>query len=312
MRTMKMNLSEKKILSILEMDCRMPANQIAKKLKISTQGVIKIINRLIDRKVIRKFNTKINYSRMGYRLYTVHIKLAKRDNQAVKKIISVIKKYETCVWHIFCEGEYDLLLSFSIKEEKEKEEISKLLDKLSFVILEKDISVVLTAYEINKSFTEKKQLKIFQTFDHKSEREDLNEKEIKLIEILRKNSRDTILNIAEKLKLNPRSTIALMKKLQKKEVISGHKTKIDMAALGHHPCIALVTVNKLNSSQFDSFVNYCERTPGVHYFLHQLGKYDFELTFDVENIQRFYEIVQDIRDKFSFVKKITTLIEKKE
>jgi DNA-binding Lrp family transcriptional regulator len=117
---MNLKLSEKKILSTLEIDSRIPANQIAKKLKFSTEGVIKIINRLTERKIIRKFNTKINYSKMGYHLYPVHIKLMKRDGHSVKKIISIIKKYRACVWHIFCEGEYDLLLSFSIKDEKDK------------------------------------------------------------------------------------------------------------------------------------------------------------------------------------------------
>ena len=151
---MKLNLSEKEILSILEVDCRIPANQIAKKLKLSTEGVIKIINRLIERKVIRKFNTKINYSKMGFRLYPVHIKLVKRDDQSVKRIITIIKKYRICAWHIFCEGEYDLLLSFSIEKEKDKEVMSSMLDELSPFILEKEISVVLDAFEINKSFSQ--------------------------------------------------------------------------------------------------------------------------------------------------------------
>jgi len=101
-----------------------------------------------------------------------------------------------------------------------------------------------------------------------------------------------------------------MKKLQKNKIISGYKIKIDMAILNYHPCMALISVNKVNSAQYGSFVSYCKQTKGIHYFLHQLGKYDIELTFDVEDIHGFYEIIQDIRNRFSFVKKITTLIEK--
>ena len=138
----------------------------------------------------------------------------------------------------------------------------------------------------------------------------MNEREVELIEVLRKNSRDSILNIAKKIKLNPRSTITMMKKLQKNKIISGYKIKINMATLSYHPYIALISVNKVDSAQYDKFVSYCKQTKGIHYFLHQLGKYDIELTFDVEDIHRFYEIIEDIRNRFSFVKKITTLIEK--
>ncbi|MBI5803829.1 Lrp/AsnC family transcriptional regulator, partial [Candidatus Pacearchaeota archaeon] len=170
--------------------------------------------------------------------------------------------------------------------------------------------VVLSAFEINKSFIETKESKIFPIFDYEAESEKLNEKEIGLINVLRNNSRDSLLNIAKKIRLNPRSTITMMKKLQKNNVISGYKTKIDMANLNYHPCIALISINKADRTQFDLFVSYCKQTKGIHYVLYQLGKYDIGLTFDVEDIHRFYEIIQDIRNKFLFVKKITTLIEK--
>ncbi len=308
---MELNLSEKKVLSLLEIDCRLPANQIAKKVRLSTEGVIKIIKRLQERGIIQKFNTKINYSKMGYRLYPVHIKLVQRNKQIVQKITSIVKRHQTCAWHMFCEGEYDLLLSFSIREEKSKEDIASLLDELAPFILEKEMAIVLHAFEINKSFIENHKPKIFMIFDYQSEYTDFKAKEHNLINLMRQNSRETFINIAKKQKVDPRTIIGTIKKLQKNNVISGFKTKINMAKLGYQPCIALITINQSDKKQYDLFVSYCKQIPGIHYFVRQFGKYDIELTFDVENIHSFYGLIEDIRNKFPFVQKITTLIIKK-
>ena len=109
-----LSLTERKVLTLLEKDGRMPASKIAKKTRLSAEGVIKIIKRLQDRNIITKFNTKINYSRLGYRLYPIQIKLTERNKETIKKITNIIKSHPTCAWYIFCEGEYDLLLSFKI------------------------------------------------------------------------------------------------------------------------------------------------------------------------------------------------------
>ncbi|MBT4651683.1 Lrp/AsnC family transcriptional regulator [Candidatus Woesearchaeota archaeon] len=308
---MKLNQSERKVLSLLEQDGRLPATRIAKKTRLSTEGVIKVIKRLSDRGVIQKFNTKINYSRMGYRLYPVHIKLAKRNEEVIGKITEVIKKHFSCTWHIFCEGEYDLLLSFKILEEKDKEDMEEMLGELSEYILEKDISVVLYALEINKSFLPKKEPTVLMIFDFKAERIHLKTEEFKMISLLKKNSRETILNLAKQLKVTPRVAMNNIKKLQKSGVISGFKTKVNMAALGYQPCTALMTINKCSKKEYDLFISYCKQTKGIHYFLRQLGKYDVVLTFDVESIRDFYELIDNLRDRFPFIRKITTLVEKK-
>jgi DNA-binding Lrp family transcriptional regulator len=76
--------AEKKVLTLLEENCRLPANQIAKKIRLSTEGVLKIIDKFKENKIITKFNAKINYSRMGYKLYPVHIKLLKLSEKNKK------------------------------------------------------------------------------------------------------------------------------------------------------------------------------------------------------------------------------------
>ena len=304
----ELNLSERKVLTLLEQNCRLSENQIAKKTRLSPEGVLKIINRLKELKIINKFNTKINYSIIDYKLYPVHLKLLRLNDEIINKIKNIIKNHKTCAWHTFCEGEYDLLLSFKIQTEKDKTNMSELLKEISDYTLEKEVSIVLYAFEISKSFIEEKNNRIFQTFNYNIESIDLTKEEKGIIELLKDNSRETILNMSKIIKINPRLISSKIKKLIKLNVISGFKTKINTASLNYQPCIALISLGNHKETEIKKFMTYCQYKEGIDYLVRQIGKYDIELTINAKNINDFYQIINDIRKQFRFVKKITTLI----
>ncbi|MBT7902321.1 Lrp/AsnC family transcriptional regulator [Candidatus Woesearchaeota archaeon] len=302
--------SEKKVLELLEQNCRLSSNQIAKQSRLSPEGVIKIINRLQTNKIIIKFSNKINYSKIGFKLYPIHLKLKKVTKKTIQEIKSILKSSKTNVWYRFCEGEYDLLLSFKISDEYQKKDMNQTLNKISKHILEKDVSLVLSAFELSKPFTEKKKSKIFQTYDCEVTPEIISEQELKLINCLKENSRTQIIDIAKKLKMSSASIITKIKKLQKQKIITGFKTKINVAKLNYQPCIALLTLGPHTKQDLSKFITYCQLTPGIHYLVHQIGKYDVDVTFDVINVNEFYKIIEDIRNKFEFIEKVSTLIAK--
>jgi Lrp/AsnC family transcriptional regulator, leucine-responsive regulatory protein len=306
-----LNQSEKKVLTLLEENCRLSANQIAKKIRLSPEGVLKIIKRLEEARVITRFNTKINYSRIGYKLYPVHIKLLKLNRSIMNEIKQIISKHKTCAWYTFCEGEYDLLLSFKILTEKDKKDMEQLLLEISDNVQEKDVSIVLHSFEISKSFLNKKHTnKLFPTFNHELEKVYLSEEDIKLLNILKLNSRETVLNLSKNNNLSARVVSLKIKKLEKLDIISGFKTKINTATLSFQPCIALINFGRYNNQELQKFITYCQQKRGINYLVKQIGKYDIELTIDVYNINDFYKLMDDIREQFSFIKKITTLISK--
>ncbi|MFH1064107.1 MAG: Lrp/AsnC family transcriptional regulator [Candidatus Woesearchaeota archaeon] len=303
--------SEKKVLTLLERDCRLPANQIAKRLRLSPEGVLKIIRRLENTRIISKFNTKINYSRIGYQLYPVYIKLSNLNDKLIKELRSTLLKHKTCAWHLFCEGEYDLLLCFKIISEREKNDMDKLLQTISDYVLEKELSIVLHAFEISKSFLGQNDTeRLFPIFNHELEKVILSDEELKIIDILRSNSRITVLDISKKIDLSARVIASKIKKLEKLNVISGFKIKVNTAILEYQPCMALISFRRYEDKDLRRFMTYCQQKVGINYLVRQMGKYDMALTIDVRNINEFYALIDEIREQFSFIKKITTLIAK--
>ena len=303
--------SEKKVLSLLEQDCRLPAKQIAKKARLSPEGVLKIIRRLEDAGVITRFNTKYNYSRMGQKIYPVAIKLSKLNKEVIGIIKQMMLRHKTCVWFTFCEGEYDLLLSFRISSENDKQDMDSLLLEMSDYVAEKDVSIALLAFEISKSFDgEGHSRRLFPVFDFNLEAVRLSLEERKILDLLKENSRETVLNIAGKVGIGARAVSSKIKKLEKDGIISGFKTKVNTAALGFQPCIALISFNSHTTQDMRRFVTYCQHKQGINYLLKQIGKYDVELTIDLPDVDGFYSLMEELREQFRFIKKVTTLISK--
>lgn len=311
----QLNQSEKKVLTLLEENCRLSANQIAKRTRLSPEGVLKIIHRLKKSGVITQFNTKINYSRMGYALYPVHIKLIKINPSIINQTKEIIARHKTCAWYTFCEGEYDLLLSFKIRSEKDKLDMNQLLWEISDNVSEKEISLVLYSFEISKSFLPSRKSsqlsrQLFPTFDHDAQKVELSPEEMKILRILKANSREIVLNIAKEVHLSARVISSKIRKLEQLKVISGFKTKINTAALGSQPCIALISLGKYDETGLKKFITYCQQKEGINYLVRQIGKYDFELTIDVYSVHDFYHLMDEMRSEFPFLRKITTLIPK--
>jgi Lrp/AsnC family transcriptional regulator, leucine-responsive regulatory protein len=308
----ELNKSERKVLSVLEENCRMPSSQIAKRVNLSSEGVIKIINRLIERNIISKFGAKLNYSRVGYTLYTVHIKLTKLNKIITQKIKKIILKHKVCVWHNFTEGEYDLLLSIRIVTKEDKQDMSNLLLlELSGYILEKEVGIVTKGFAIAKSFLDKPRInKLFTIMDETVEPLNLSEQEKRLIDLIKKNSRESVLILAEKLKTSPKTIISKIKKFKNEGIISGFNLELNMAELGYHPIIALISLGKYSEEEYNQLLKYFQSHGNISHFIRKIAKYDIELTFNVKNTKDFYELIEEIRNKFSFIKKISTLIRK--
>lgn len=304
-----LSLSERKVISLLEKDARATATFIAKKSRLSSEGVIKIINRLQEAGIILRFNTKINYSRMGYEIYAVHMRLFERNKNRKKTLLKILKNNKNFAWYAFCEGEYDLMVSFRISSEQEKAEMTKTLAMVSGFLAEKDVSIVVSSYEIAKSFIDTKESNaLFTIINSGEEPVVMKEDDLKLVDLLRRNCRFTVLELANLLNTTPRVITTQRKRLEKMGIIRGYTLKLDMAALGFQPFRVLIALGSHDEEEIREFITYCRFTKGVHYIIRQIGKYDIELAIDVNDVSQFHLLLNELRNKFDFVKKITTLV----
>ena len=92
--------TDKKILNILQKDCTVPLNEIAKLLGISKSTVHYRMKRLKTEKIIEGYHAKVNFSRLGDDFQAIiHIR-AKYSKNYVEKVGKELAKIQG-VWAIY-------------------------------------------------------------------------------------------------------------------------------------------------------------------------------------------------------------------
>lgn len=64
-------------------------------------------------------------------------------------------------------------------------------------------------------------------------------------------------------------------------------------------CKAIITFKNLTREKYKQFLTYVGQLPNLTYAIDCIGSWDIELDFEMENFNKFHQIMLDIRDKFS-------------
>ena len=86
----KLDKIDLEIIKIIGLDSRIPTIEIANKLDVSTNTVISRINSLLDSGVIQRFRIFLDLSKLGYKMFKIHLILKNYDQ--INDIIRYIEK----------------------------------------------------------------------------------------------------------------------------------------------------------------------------------------------------------------------------
>jgi len=111
------------IIKLLEHNSRIPAVDIASKIKLTAEATAKRINNLIKKKLIMGFKLRINYEKLekGYQ----HIFISLKDLSKLKEVVSYYENSKNCIFIMKYHGNYDLHVELVTDSEKESREIIK-------------------------------------------------------------------------------------------------------------------------------------------------------------------------------------------
>lgn len=120
-----------------------------------------------------------------------------------------------------------------------------------------------------------------------------------LLDELQKNSRESLTNLAKKVKLSIDSTNKRIKRLHETGVISQFSIFIDSRKLGYD-LIANVQIklNNISEEELNKFIYHLKAHNNVIDIITLLGDYDVTAVIIAENASEFEEISRTIRQKF--------------
>src|SRR3989338_6114868 len=152
MPTIKLDLTDRKILAELDINCRISNAALAKKVHKSREAVKYRIQQLQQRGIIENFVTSINPNKLGYHMFKVYLKLENIPNER-EKFFEELKQNQDIYWYGISDGVFDVvfaILSKSIPEYFEK--INLLLSKWEHLIVSKVLGTMVDTRQYNKKF----------------------------------------------------------------------------------------------------------------------------------------------------------------
>jgi len=294
----RLNLKDKKILSLLDINSRMLNSKIAKKVGLSKDVINYRIKKLKNLGFIRGYYTIIDFSKLGYFSIRVYLKLIDVSLEQEKKIIEFLVNHKNTFFVAEIEGPFNIALGTWVKDIYEFEKFwIEFKEKFKKHISKEKISIFTKAYHFHRAYILNKKIddaepEIFG--GSKTEKHD--EKDLNILRLLAQNARIPIVEIAERLKIPPKTVDFRIKQLEKKKIIQGYRFIFDFNLFGYE--YYKVDLNLRDITKLKELIDYAKTHPNILYVDQTIGGSDFEFDIEVKNKILFLEIIKELRKKF--------------
>jgi len=307
----KLDLLDRKILLELDMNSRMSLAEVGKNLRIGKNNVQYRLARMMEDGVIKRFSTMVSNAKLGFFLGKFYLQMSGFASRAEEEAFyKEIMENKNIGWIARCEGRWDLMLGIYATD------ISQLNDfKLDlFMKHEEHINsydLVFTAEGAvaQRSYLVHKERKLIVPKKKVGEfigkgKAQLDEIDKRILLAIANDARYNYVQLGKVLRLNPMTVQKRITKMERDGVINGYVAFLDYNKIGvgfYKVCFYL----KDYKEKYKEFLDYCLQLPNVIHHMETLGTWEVELELETESVQEFYDVVKEIRDRFSDIIKKT-------
>lgn len=297
----KFDLKDRKILYELDLNSRQSFHEIAKKVGLSKDSIIYRINKLKEVGIIKQFHTVIDVGKLGFTSFRLYLKLQNTTQKKEEEIIEFLKKQKIITWIVSIEEEYDLGMWILTKSVKEMNFLWKEFLKKYRDFIEKRWLTIFTkvSYFPRTYILEQKKNREELVFITEPQETKIDDVDIELLKLLALNSRVSILELSEKLKITPKTVTSRIKQLEKKKVIIGYRTMFDLDKLGYQYFKIHFNLHNLTEEKEKQFRSYLRQHQNVTYDNEVLGGDDIEIEVQLQTIQDLRNFIEEIKNQFA-------------
>lgn len=298
---MKLDLKDKKILNLLDENSRLSNSQISKKVGLSKPTIEYRLKRLEKNRVIFKYYSIINFTKLGYSQYKIYFKFQDVGLEEENEITKYWIDSNNSVWVGQIRGRWDLAVSILARSNFEFGKIiHRFMNKYSRFILEKD--VLLTEYSpvyAREYLTESKPSEFI--YGVPSEEYKPDKQDVRILKVLSNNARMPIVELVKKTGLTRDIINYRLKKLVKDGIIVQYRCYLNLHTLGINHYKIIFRTKNFDEQAEKEIKSYIKQHKKATQLIKLIGSWDLEIEFETENEDELYKILIDIRKKFSKV-----------
>jgi len=300
----KLDLKDKKLLYELDSNSRQTLQELGRKIGLSKNSVKYRIDNLIKEGIIKQFHTVIDISKLGYISFRLYLGFRNITPEKEKEIVEFLHKKEIVTWIVSVEGNYNLAALVLTKSVKEMNELWKELNSKYINYLEKKLLTIMSkvryfsrAFLVDMKNNNSEICFVSETEENNSGYI-LDDKDREILKIIAPNARVNIIDIASKLRLNEKTVISRIKKLEENRIIIGYKTVFDLEELGYLYYKLHFKLHNVSKEIYQNFKDYIKHHPNIIYDDEVLGGEDIEIEIQVKDVNHLRKITEEIKENF--------------
>lgn len=300
----KIDLKDRKILSALDMDARMPMTELARKVGLSRQVVEYRFHRMKKDKIIFGSRAIFDSTIAGFHWYRVALRLFHINKEEKNRFIETLMRHPNMSWLGEVGGNWDLVMNFICKNNFEFHRLfEELIAQWGKYILEYEILIYVEVIDLERDYILGKHASQRKEFYHlmKEGRLQLDTLDRDIIRELTTHTDSTNVELGNSLGVTPNTIKNRINGMKKSGLLLGFRLFINPCTLGYQSHMLFLGINRLNLIEERRLVSYLKLIPNVTFIVKHIGKWRIGLEIETASEQEFQEIFVAIRGKFSAI-----------
>ncbi len=292
-----LDLLDRKILYELDLDARVSASQLAKKIRRSKETVNFRLKRLLEDGYLKGFYTVFNTSRLGWFYYKVYLKLKDIAPTKEKELFDYIATQPKIAYLASMEGHYDgVCLIMSRSSQDLVDFLYPFMKLYGEFVQEKQLVTFLTTHRLNQKFLHSGSETKDWHYPVEIGGYDVDGVDKKIMQTLSTNARMPLAEIATRAGVDVKGVKYRMKKLEKDGIILAYVTSPNFDKLGLQ--FAQINISLKDPNAIKSIISYFDSTNRCLFALEMIGAYDLAVEVHVEGNEQLNQIIDGFREKF--------------
>jgi len=293
-----LDLLDKRILYELDLDARISASSLAKKLRKSKETVNFRINRLLENKYLKGFYTVFNTSKLGFYYYKIYLKLNSLTPTKERELFAYIQKQKRIAYLASMEGYYDAVFLVMAHSP---------IDLMNFLnpfmkiygdcIREREISTFLSTHRLNEKFLYEGNEKKDWHYQYEIGNYSIDETDAKILKAISSHARLPTVEIAKEAGIDAKTAQYRLKKLEKDGIILAYVTSPNFEKLGLQ--FVQLNISLKDPTMGSQIISHFDSTNRCLFAIESMGKYDLTIELHVQSNAQLQQILHNFRGKFS-------------
>lgn len=298
-----MDLLDKKILYYLYDNPSMPVTVLAKKVRAAKSVAAYRLAKLKEGGILYRTRYIFDLNSLGFMpLKNLFLQFTGISQKEFKEILVFLGSHVLVESVSSTLGNYDLIVSLLCKNQIEFFFFLEEFNNKYGVFCRSKVffDTIYSEAFMSKIFMKNLQIKkkIIHDFNKFKKKVDLDDTDIKIIRMLRKDARISYRNIAKIIHATPEAARYRIKKISRSDIVLGKDLFIDLQKLGLNLVYVYFSLFSSEKSTVSSIREYCYNTDRIIAFSRYLGKHDACISLFVSNYAELQQSWVDFREKF--------------